>query len=549
MHLYFNGPILTMDAQNSCPEAVLIDGARIRAVGREADLRKMMAQDDQETDLAGRCLIPAFLDPHGHFPDPGFIRLFRVDLSAPPRGDCPTIGTALQRLSQKAAQTPDGDWVMGVLFDNTAVKEQRMPTREELDSVSTKHPIWVIHASGHNGVANSLALSRQGIDDTTPDPLGGRYGRAPNTGQLTGLVEGLAAMGAMGDTDFLIDRDRFWQGFAACREEYLAHGVTFAQNAWTSQMMLEHFASLPADQDPGIDLELLPIAELEPGLSDTLIPNHWPGNPHFTLGPRKLFADGAFQLQTAYLSAPYHVVSNPEHPCGMEYMSQDAMDQHVGDLHRAGFQIHCHCNGDAGADMFINAVEAAMDTDPAPGPRRDHRHTIIHGQTLRDDQLARMADLGITVSFFSAHIHFWGDTHRDVFLGPERAARISPAASAERFGVRYTIHNDASVTPTRPLHLAHCAVNRRTASGAILGEGEKVSVLSALRAQTIDAAWQVFKEDDRGSIEAGKRADLVILSANPITQPDALQSIQVLETIRNGETVFRGGDLAVEPAQ
>lgn len=532
--LYFNGTILTMDAQNSSPDAVLTDGDRIQAVGAEADLRARMPAGTQERNLQGRTLMPAFIDPHGHFPDPGFIKLFRVDLSSPPLGDCRQMKQALERLREKAKSTPKGEWVMGVLFDNTSILEGRMPTRAELDDVSKVHPIWVMHASGHNGVANSLALEKRGINRLTPDPEGGRFGRDPETGALTGLIEGLSAMGDMGDTDFLIDRDRFWRGFDACREEYLSHGVTYAQNAWASQTMLDHFASLPADQDPGIDIELLPVGSLEPELSADWIGANWPGNPHFTLGPRKLFTDGAFQLQTAYLSAPYLKPIDQDHPCGMVYTPQAQLDADVLKLHTNGFQIHCHCNGDAGAEMFIDAIEKALKAHP----REDHRHTIIHGQALRDDQLERMAQLGLTVSFFPAHVCFWGDRHYDTFLGPERSNRISPAASAERFGVRYTIHNDASVTPTRPIHLAHCAVNRKTASGRVLGEDQKISVLSALRAQTIDAAWQVFKEDQRGSIEPGKIADFVILSRNPLPDPGRLTDTLVLETFRYGQSVF-----------
>ncbi len=538
--LYYNGPILTMDADNSSPEAVLTTGERIEAVGGEAALRAQMPTGTKEHDLQGKTLIPAFIDPHGHFPDPGFIRLFRVDLAAPPRGDCVNMATALARLSAKARETPAGEWVMGVLYDNTAIAEGRMPTRAELDSVSTHHPVWVIHASGHNGSANSMALSRHGVDRRTPDPLGGRFGRDPQTGVLTGLVEGISAMGEMGDTDFLITRDRFWQGFAATRDEYLAHGVTFAQNAWTSRRMLEHFASLPADQDPGYDLMLLPIGEEEPAMTEGPVSVAWPGNPHFNLGPRKLFTDGAFQLQTALLSEPYFKPLNPDHPCGMTYANAEEHGAEVKRLHYLGYQIHCHCNGDGGAEMFIDAVEQAL----TETPRSDHRHTIIHGQALRDDQLERMVRLGMTVSFFPAHIHFWGDRHCDTFLGPKRAERISPAASAERLGLRYTIHNDASVTPTRPIHLAHCAVNRTTASGRTLGENQKVSALSALRAQTIDAAWQVFKEDERGSLEVGKLADLAILSRNPLKDATQLLETVVVATVRRGKTVFQHGGKA-----
>lgn len=532
--LYSRGTILTMDDAQPSVEAVLTEGDRILAVGPAEALRARLSPGAEEVDLAGRVMMPAFIDPHGHFPDPGFIRLFRVDLAAPPRGDCADMATALARLAQKAAATPRGEWVMGVLFDNTAIAEGRMPTRAELDAVSTEHPVWVLHASGHNGVANSHALRRQGLGRNTPDPAGGRYGRDPETGALTGLIEGLSAMGEMGDTDFLIDRARFWQGFDACRDEYLAHGVTYAQNAWATRQMLEHFASLPGGRDPGIDLLLLPIGELEPGLSQGPEAFDWPPSAYVTLGPRKLFTDGAFQLQTAFLSRPYHKVSNPEAPCGMAYTDREVLCAEVLKLHRMGFQIHCHCNGDAGSEAFIEAVAAAQ----AAHPRQDHRHTVIHGQVLREDQMRRMVELGMTVSFFSAHIHFWGDRHYDTFLGPERAERISPAGTAERVGLRYTLHNDASVTPTRPLHLAHCAVNRRTASGRLLGEEERIPVLSALKAQTIDAAWQVFQEDQRGSITPGKIADFAILDRNPLTHAQALADCTVVETVRRGKVAF-----------
>ena len=532
--LYHNGTILSMDAQDTTPEAVLTQGETIAAVGSEATLRAQMPQDTKVVDLQGQTMIPAFIDPHGHFPDSGFIELFRVNLAAPPIGTCTDIKTALQRLRDKAQSTPSGEWIMGVCFDNTAIAEARMPTRAELDSVSRDHPIWVIHASGHNGVANSLALDLQGITETTPDPIGGRYGRDPATGELTGLIEGISAMGPLGETTFLIDQTQFWQAFAVSRDEYLSYGVTYGQNAWANADMLERFASLPADQDPGFDLTILPIAELEPTLSQG--PNAMGDfdNPHFTLGPRKLISDGAFQLQSAYLRADYYQPSALDAPRGVLYMPAAELTDQVHKLHKMGFQIHCHCNGDAATDLFLDAIEAAQNINP----RDDHRHTIIHGQLLHEDQFERIAQLGVSVSFFSAHIHYWGDRHLETFLGPDRAVRISAAGSAQRHGVRFTLHNDASVTPTRPIHLAHCAVNRLTATGVLLGEDQKISVLSALRAQTIDAAWQVFQEDKRGSIEVGKLADFAILNRNPLNSPQDLLSTQVTRTIRRGQAVF-----------
>ncbi|WP_299781128.1 amidohydrolase [uncultured Roseobacter sp.] len=536
--LYFNGLILSMDAQDSNPEAVLTEGETIVAVGREADLRAQMPEGTELVDLQGQTMIPAFIDPHGHFPDSGFIDLFRVNLSSPPLGTCVDMETALRRLRDRAETTPKGEWIMGVAFDNTAIAEARMPTRMELDSASCDHPIWVIHASGHNGVANSMALERQGITAATPDPLGGRFDRDPETGALTGLIEGISAMGPLGDTTFLIDESQFWHGFAASRDEYLSHGVTYGQNAWANAELLCRFDGFPADKDPGFDLTILPIAELEPDLSQGPDAMADLENPHFTLGPRKLFSDGAFQLQTAFLREEYHRPIAPDTPRGVPYAAAEHLTAEVRKLHDLGFQIHCHCNGDAGSDLFLDAVEAAQSANP----RTDHRHTIIHGQVLHEDQFERMARLGVTVSFFSAHIYYWGDRHRDTFLGPDRAARLSAAASALRHGIRFTLHNDASVTPTRPIHLAHCAVNRLTATGDMLGEDQKISVLSALRAQTIDAAWQVFQEGRRGSIEAGKLADMTILSRSPLKDPARLLDTKVTKTIRRGKRVFQSSD-------
>jgi predicted amidohydrolase YtcJ len=202
-----------------------------------------------------------------------------------------------------------------------------------------------------------------------------------------------------------------------------------------------------------------------------------------------------------------------------------------------GFQNHTHCNGDAASDMYLDAVEAALKNNP----KDDHRHTIIHGQLMRKDQLERCAKLGVTVSFFPAHVFYWGDKHYSDFLGPERSQNISPARWAEEAGVRFTIHNDAAVTPTKPLHLIHTAVNRKTLTGRVLGKGQCLSVTSALRAHTIDAAWQVFQEYKRGSIEVGKIADFVILSDSPYDHSDQIDEIKVCETYRYGFKIWTLG--------
>ena len=535
--LYHGGTIITMDAQDSQPEAVLVDdGGMIVSIGALADLRAQADSGVLLKNLEGRTMIPGFIDPHGHFPDSGLMELWRVDLSSPPQGSCSTMKQVLQRLAEKAAQTPKGEWVLGALLDQSALEENRFPTRRELDAVSSEHPIWVCHISGHAGAANSLALDYRGIDKNTPDPRGGRFGHDSETGELDGLLEGINAMGELGDTEFQIDAERFKAGFKAAEREYVSHGLTMAQNAWAAESLLQAFADIATERTLDIDLMVLPAAELEPRLSAGELDVDLPGGDNFTVGARKIFVDGAFQIQTVFLSKPYHkpINGDPEYR-GRIGLTHDGMVKKFGDLHRAGFQTHTHVNGDGAADFMLDVIEEVL----GEHPRADHRHTFIHCQTLRDDQLDRMVKLGITPSFFPAHVYYWGDAHYNVILGPDRAERISPTGSAVRRNMRFTIHNDASVTPTRPLHLMWCACNRITASGRHLGEDQRLSPLEALRAHTIDAAWQVFMENERGSIEPGKRADFAILSMNPLENAETLRDIEILETINKGRSVYQ----------
>ena len=533
--IFTNGTIFTMDSQNPIVEAVGVKDGLIKCAGSLDQVCSVMPDNSVTVDLELQTMLPSFIDPHGHFPDTGFIELFRADLTSPPRGKCSCLDEIFGQLRKKAVQTPKGEWVMGAGLDETALVEGRLPIRDELDEISTDHPIWVIHASGHCGVANSLALERQGIYDDTPNPSGGRYWRDEN-GRANGYMEGLSAMGDMANTHFLIGKKDFAESFEVTVQEYLSEGVTLAQNSWTAKPLLELFKDFAEMNDPGIDLVLLPISEDEPELSKNGLAAQWPASKHITLGPRKILTDGSFLMRTAFLSEAYYTGAN-ERPSdyGLSYVERDTLFAEVKKLHDMGFQIHSHCNGDASGDMFLDAVETAL----ADNPRKDHRHTLIHGQLMRKDQLTRCAELGVTISFFPAHIYYWGDKHYSEILGPERSQNISPARWAKEAGVRFTIHNDAAVTPTKPLHLIHTAVNRKTLSGRTLGEAQRISVETALRAHTIDAAWQVFQETERGSLEVGKIADFVFLNKNPIEFSDTIDEIKVNKTYRSGKIVWK----------
>ena len=215
-------------------------------------------------------------------------------------------------------------------------------------------------------------------------------------------------------------------------------------------------------------------------------------------------------------------------------MERSTMVEQVKKLHKAGLQIAIHGNGDAAIDDILYAFSIAQKEHP----REDARHIIVHCQTVRIDQLDKIKKLGITPSFFPVHTYYWGERHRDIFLGPERAARMNPLKTARDKDIRYTIHLDTPVVPMDPLLLVWSAVNRLSYEGNVIGQDEKISALEALRAVTIEAAWQIFQEDNRGSLEKGKFADLVVLSDNPLTNPEKINEIKILKTFVGGEAVF-----------
>jgi predicted amidohydrolase YtcJ len=261
------------------------------------------------------------------------------------------------------------------------------------------------------------------------------------------------------------------------------------------------------------------------------------------VGGVKEFADGSIQGYTGYLSEPYHVIPEglPADYRGFPHYTRDALAEKILEIHAAGRQAIVHGNGDAAIDDILYGFRQAQEAFP----REDTRHVINHAQMAREDQLDEMKELGVIPSFFVLHTYYWGDRHRDIFMGPERAARMSPTQSAEARGIRYTIHTDTPIVPMEPMRLIWSAVNRVSTSGAVIGANQAVSPIEALRATTIDAAHMNFEEDIKGSIEVGKLADLVVLSDNPLeVDRMAIKDITVEKTIVGGEVVYAVDEIA-----
>jgi predicted amidohydrolase YtcJ len=536
-HVVFHGgPILTMNAENAVVEALSMQDGRILAVGQaKALIAEGEARGAEIVDLAGRALLPGFIDAHGHYPGEGLTAVF-ADLNSPPIGTVTKVDVAIQTLAEQASSLDAGEWVIGTGYDDTLVDERRLLTRHDLDRVSAEHPVAVLHISGHLAVLNSQALELVGIDADTPDPVGGVIRREADGRTPDGVLEE-SAMEVVG-ARLLPPLSRTLELFAAATDLALANGVTTVQSGATPVGLIRALDWMSWLGVVPLRLTVYPdwSAAQASMAGEFELPD---GEPErLDIGPVKLIADGSIQGYTGYLSQPYHVPpgADPEFR-GYPRILRDDLFERVSRLQAAGFQIAVHGNGDASIDDILDAFAAAS----AEFPREDARPIIIHAQMTRADQLDRMRTLGVVPSFFSLHTFYWGDRHRALFMGPERAAGMSPAQSALERGVRFTIHCDAPIVPMEPLRLVWSAVNRKTRSGFVVGPDERLSVMDALRAVTIDAAYQHFQEDSRGSLEVGKLADLVILSGSPLADPEHIDSLQVDETILGGVTLFRRG--------
>lgn len=530
--LFVNANILTMNEAQPAAEAMMVERDRIVWVGSGAEAERLYS-GMQSRDLGGKTVVPGFIDAHGHFPGSG-LSAFALDVNSPPIGHVKTIAD-IQSMLSDAAQQSEG-WLVGIGYDDSLLAEHRHPNRSDLDAATGDRATFLMHVSGHMGVANSAALAAAGIDRNTPDPEGGRIVR-DDTGEPTGLlletaatpVQALAMDFSGGDFFRMID---------VASAEYLRAGVTTAQSGGVDGRMLQGLWLASVLRRVPQRLEIWPLwKELGESLVNGNFATDRFQSARFHVGAIKIIADGSIQGYTGFLSKPYHhpYEGDPSYR-GFPILSGEQLQAQVQSAHEAGYQLAIHGNGDAAIDMILDAIDAAQQQTPRP----DSRHIIIHAQMARDDQLERMKTLGVTPSFFSAHTYYWGDRHRDIFMGPQRAARMSPTRSAQQLGLRYSVHLDTPVVPMDPLLLLWSTVNRTSASGATIGAEQGITVKQALRAMTLDAAWQIHRERELGSLEAGKLADFVVLDKSPLAiAPEMLRELNVEATYIGGRHYFQ----------
>lgn len=538
--IYHGGDIITVDDRNPAAEAVAIRSGKVVAVGMRDDVVKLKGENTKLIDLAGQALLPGFIDGHGHCFGTG-LQAVSANLLAPPDHTVTDIPGILAELKKFAASETAKKYglIIGFGYDDAQLKEQRHPTRHDLDEVSKDVPIYCIHQSGHLGAANSKALEIAGITADTKNPIGGIIRREKDGKTPDGVLEEtihyaclLKVMPKMGEAEL--------EGLAlAGMKLYASNGYTTAQEGRSMPVVDQCWMRLAEKKAMLLDVISYPDisgSETPFGLDTPWYSKQMKNG--YRIGGVKISLDGSPQGKTAYLSQPYFVVPHGASANfrGYPAMTDEDANRKVALCYKNGWQFLCHTNGDAASDMMLGAIK---DARKEYGKGSDRRDVMIHCQTVREDQLDEMQELGVFPSFFGMHCYYWGDWHRDSVLGAERAERISPARSALRRGMIFSQHHDSPVAMPSAIRILSSVVTRRTRSGDILGAGQCISVDDALKSLTLWAAYQHYEEANRGSIEAGKLADFVILDKNPHKIPiDALSELKVMKTIKEGKTIY-----------
>jgi predicted amidohydrolase YtcJ len=546
--IYHGGPIITIHDAAPRAEAVAVRAGKILAVGKKDDVFKTRGANTRLVDLAGRTLLPGFVDAHGHVMGGG-IQALSANLLPPPDGEGRDIAS-LQRVLREWVAANDAavkqiGFIIGFGYDNSQIKERRHPTRDDLDAISKELPVLLVHQSGHIVAVNTKALEKGGITAATPNPDGGVIRRRAGGQEPDGVLEETAAfplifkllggVGAEGGKAFV----------KAGAEVWARYGYTTGQEGRATPGTVKLFQAIAAEGGLKIDVAAYPDVLMDREIIKSNVSRDY--RNRFRVAGAKLTIDGSVQGFTAWRDRPYYKITGNYPPGYVGYAA--AKPEQVGGAidwaYANKIQIITHANGEAAMDQLI----AFLGASAAKHGAGDRRPVLIHGQLLREDQVDSCKQIGLIPSLFPMHTFYWGDLHRDETVGPRLVDNISPTGWCVKRGIKFTSHHDAPVAFPDSMRVLDATVTRRSRSGDIIGPDQRVDVLTALKAMTLWPAWQHFEEETKGSIEVGKLADLVILDQDPTAiDPETLDTIKVAETIKEGVTVFNLTDPKSKPA-
>jgi predicted amidohydrolase YtcJ len=518
-----NGNIWTVDAAQPRAQAVAIAHGRFLAVGSNSDVLNFARAGVRKIDLGGKTVLPGFIDAHSHPAQAGTLHLRMVDC------DLRSIQAIQAALRERAAKTPAGEWVLGFKYDDTKTEEGRALTIADLDAAVPDHPVHIQHRGGHTAYANSLAFRKAGIDEKTPDPHGGQISHDPATGKLSGRVAESANNYFEKAIPLQFSRDDCREGVKLISKMLARTGITSATEAQGTPN------DLRAYQDAHEAGELLYRAYnfINYHFLDEMIAagvRTGLGDEWVRVGAVKLVCDGSISERTARLSTPYEGRPNDY---GILVMTEDEMYTNGRKAHLAGWQIGTHANGDVGIDTTLRVYERLQHESP----RRDPRFRLEHCTVVNDDLIARMKALGAIPTPFSTYVYYHGEKMR--YYGAERLNHMFALRSFIDAGIRPTQASDYPPGPFEPMMALQSEVTRTDSNGNLWGPKQRITIEEAIRVGTLNGAYASYEENIKGSIEAGKLADLVVLGRDPFHEnPSTLVTIPIERTMAGGRWSF-----------
>mgnify|MGYP005790531715 CR=1 FL=1 len=444
-------------------------------------------------------MMPAFIDTHSHFAAVAN-EFLQVSLT-----NCTNFKEIQSKLLQYKMdnQIPDGKWIIARGYDFNWLKEKRNITKNEIDEVLPNNPVVIKNQSEHNGIMNSFALRELNITNDTDSPIGGKIEKINN--ELTGYLEENAFIENLKRVP-MPRIDELQNAFLKAEQKYASNGITTAQEGFLTKELLNIYSSIFSSSKMNIEIIAYVDKNILKEVEKNFSKNIKKYNNNLKINGIKIFLDGSPQAKTAWVRKPYE---GEESNYGYGTMNDAQVLEAIETAYNKQMQILAHCNGDKAIEQYIKAIKSTKKEIKRIRP------VLIHGQLMGLDQLKDIKDLEIIPSYFVAHTYYWGDIHIKN-LGIERANNISPTNSTKKQNIIFTLHQDSPVIEPNMLETIWCAVNRKTLEGKTIGEMEKIEVLDAIKAVTINAAYQYFEEKQKGSIKEGKYADLIILDKNPL---------------------------------
>ena len=531
--IFMGGDIITVDDSNPTAEALAVKDGKITGVGKRDKVLQEKGPETQMIDLAGKTLMPGLIEPHSH-PVISALLYDWVDVSGITNASGAEV---MDRLRSAAADANPGEWIAAFGYDPVQIRDLKGLNANLLDDISTENPIFVMIQSMHTVYVNHKAFEVAVITNDTPQPEGGTYVKDKDE-NLTGMIVELGAVETL--LAHLIQRyqERDLDLFEKQIRRYARVGYTTVGALgifpvfvnWTSIMK----ELIEPDACPIRMTVMNKATDMEQGISIDFGTH----SDRLSAAGVKFWYDGSFPSGTVFLEEPYlnselmqERLGVPRDTCGYSMMPKETLKGLVQKYHDEGHQIAIHAHGDRGIRDVIDVYEDVLRVSP----RDDHRHRIEHCGLFPIDETERAVRLGLTPSWHINYIYYFGEAMRDEIIGPERARVLIPIAAANNAGLRSSLHNDSPMFPADPFKLMRTAVTRRTRKGETIGEDQAITIDEAIKAVTINAAYQLFLEDKVGSLEVGKLADMVVLSENPRKiDPLQLDQIRVMETYREG---------------